>query len=142
MTARRLLVIDDETDFGAFVGRVASGLGFTVEVTTRAADFQEAYLRFQPTHLILDMVMPECDGIELIGWLATMGCRGRIFIITGFHPRYAAAAETLGRVQGLAPIVTLRKPVSLADLRAALEDSPPEDTEVLPEGEKRRREPC
>jgi DNA-binding response OmpR family regulator len=135
MTNRRLLVIDDETDFGAFVGRVGSGLGFAVEVTTRAADFQEAYLRFEPTHIILDIVMPERDGIELVGWLAAMGFTGRIIIITGFHPRYAAAAETLGRVQGLRPIVTLKKPVALAELRTALDGPMP----VLLKDEKARR---
>ena len=41
-------------------------------------------------------------------------------IVTGHHPRYAAAAQLIGEVQGLPRIVTLAKPVPLATLRAAL----------------------
>jgi CheY-like chemotaxis protein len=135
MTARRLLVLDDEADFCAFVARVARGLGFAVEITTSASDFQEAYTRFAPTHISLDMVMPEKDGIELIRWLAAIGCTARIFIMTGYHPRYAAAAREIGRIQGLAPILILKKPVSLADLRAVLEDDAypsPDNTATKP----------
>ena len=120
MSGKRLLVIDDEADFGAFVGRVAHGLGFEVEVTTEIAAFEAAYPRIDPTHVVLDMVMPERDGIELVRWLALRGSKARICIITGYNPHYAAAAAEIGAVEGLNPIVTLKKPVSLADLRAAL----------------------
>ncbi len=46
MTAGRLLVVDDEADFGASVRRVAKGLGFEVEATTNGRDFKQAYERF------------------------------------------------------------------------------------------------
>ena len=121
MTARRLLLIDDEPDFGAFVGRVARGLGYEVELTTRAAEFQEAYARFAPTHVIVDIVMPDKDGIEIVGWLAAMGCAAHVFIISGYNPGYAKAAKDLGALRGLRSLTTLKKPVSLADLRAALD---------------------
>lgn len=121
MTAKRLLVIDDEADFGTFVGRVARGLGFEVTLTRRAAEFQEAYRQFVPTHILVDVVMPDSDGIEIIGWLAAMGCEGRIFIISGHNSRYVKAAKEIGASQGLRSLVTLQKPVSLADLRDALD---------------------
>ena len=121
MTARRLLVIDDEADFGTFVGRVARGLGFEVMLTRRAAEFQEAYREFAPTHILVDVVMPDQDGIEIIGWLAAMGCEGKIFIISGYNPQYAKAAKEIGASHGLRSLATLKKPVSLADLRGALD---------------------
>jgi CheY-like chemotaxis protein len=133
VSGKRLLVIDDETDFGTFVGRVASGLGFDAEVTATRSAFEAAYRRLAPTHIAIDMVMPEHDGIELVRWLATHGCKARILIISGYNPRYAAAAAEIGAAQGLLPIVTLQKPVSLADLRAALELRDPELGEVLAE---------
>jgi DNA-binding response OmpR family regulator len=125
MTTARLLVLDDEVDFGTFVAHVARESGFAVEITTSANDFQEAYQRFEPTHITLDMVMPEKDGIEVVRWLAAIGCKSRIVIMTGYHPRYAAAAREIGRIQGLSPILILKKPVSLADLRAVLDGSHP-----------------
>ena len=121
MTARRLLVIDDEADFGTFVGRVARGLGFEVMLTKCATEFQEAYRQFAPTHILVDVVMPDRDGIEIIGWLAATGCEGRIFIISGYSSSYAKAAKEIGASQGLRSLTTLKKPISLADLRGALD---------------------
>jgi CheY-like chemotaxis protein/two-component sensor histidine kinase len=118
--AKRLLVVDDEPDFAAFVERVAASLGYVVETVTRAAKFQESCTRFQPTVIVLDVVMPETDGVELVRWLATQGSKARVIIASGYSPHYAKAAEALGLAGGLSSIVTLRKPVSLTDLQAAL----------------------
>jgi DNA-binding response OmpR family regulator len=120
MTERRLLILDDEPAICEFVSRAAVGQGFEVRATTRATDFMAAFKEFKPTHIILDVLMPEMDGIELIQWLAKAGCTARIAVITGGQWNYAKAAEKLGTIRGLPSITTLRKPVSLADLRAVL----------------------
>jgi DNA-binding response OmpR family regulator len=120
MTGKRLLIVDDEPNFGASVRRVAEKLGFEVEVTTRGRDFKDAYIRFDPTVVVLDMVMPEIDGIELIEWLALARCTARIIIISGYTPIYAKLAVTLGEAKGLLSISRLAKPVSLATLTTAL----------------------
>jgi DNA-binding response OmpR family regulator len=114
------LIVDDEADFGAFVRRVAQKLDFEVEVTTTAAGFKESYSRFKPTIVVLDIVMPDVDGIELIRWLAAAHCAARVVIISGFDPYYAMAAEKFGDIGGLTSIQRLTKPVSLADLESAL----------------------
>jgi CheY-like chemotaxis protein len=119
MTARQLLVIDDEADFMEFVRLVAEELGFTVTKATRAQDFQAAYDRGCPDVIVLDIVMPEVDGIELIQWLMSRDCKSRVIVVTGFSPDYGHAAALLGATRGL-EVVTLGKPVKLADLRRAL----------------------
>jgi DNA-binding response OmpR family regulator len=121
MTEKRLLIIDDEADFGTSVRRVAEGLGFAVEVTTRASDFKAVCQRFDPTVVILDMIMPDVDGNELIKWLASIKSTARIIIVSGFTPLYAKTAESLGKAYGLLSISRLMKPVSVAVLSAALE---------------------
>ena len=116
MTARRLLIVDDEPAICEFVSRAAAGVGFEVRATTRAADFMAAFPAFEPTHIILDVLMPEMDGIELIQWLARAGCTARIAVMgTGW-----GAIVGAGIIRGLPSVTTLRKPVSLADLRAVL----------------------
>lgn len=119
MTARQLLVIDDEADFMEFVRLVAEELGFAVTKATRAQDFQAAYDRARPDVIVLDIVMPEVDGIELIQWLMNRDCKARVIVVTGFSPDYSHAAVLLGATRGL-EVVTLGKPVKLADLRRAL----------------------
>jgi CheY-like chemotaxis protein len=118
--AERLLVVDDQVDFGAFIRRVARNLGLEVEITSTSKSFKAIYPRFDPTIITLDILMPDDDGIELVRWLARMNCTARIIIISGFHLRYAKAAESLGNVAGLTAITQLRKPLSVADLERAL----------------------
>jgi len=116
----RLLIVDDEPDFAKFVNRTAVELGYQAKVTTSAADFMSAYDAFDPTMIVLDIVMPVMDGIELVGWLAERQCRARIIAVTGFVPDYAHLAAVLGSYAGLASITSLKKPVAVADLKAAL----------------------
>lgn len=120
MAAKRLLIVDDEPRFAAFVGRVACRLGYAVEVTIHGSEFQAAYLREPPDTIVLDMVMPDIDGNELILWLVEQGCRADIIIITGYHPDYAVNARLLAEMKGLRSVLTLSKPVSVPRLREAL----------------------
>ena len=120
MAAKRLLIVDDEPRFAAFVERVASRLGFAVEVTVHGSDFQAAYRRQRPDTIVLDMVMPDIDGNELIPWLVDQRCSADIIIITGYHPDYAVNARLLAEMKGLRSVLTLSKPVSISRLREAL----------------------
>lgn len=120
MSDKRLLICDDEPAFGRFVKIVAQDQGFEVETTTAAAEFMAAYRRFQPTTIVLDMVMPGMDGNELVLWLAEQRCSARIIIITGYTPDYAMHAKVLAEFKGLGPVRTLKKPVEIDELRAAL----------------------
>ena len=120
MSGKRLLVVDDEPRFSAFVRRVADPLGYDVEVTTHGRDFQSAYQRETPDVVIVDMVMPDIDGNELILWLVEKGCEADILIITGYSPDYAMNARILGEFKGLRSVTTLSKPVTVARLREAL----------------------
>ncbi len=120
MTNRRLLVLDDEADFAKFVSRVATSLGYEAEITTHAYDFQAAILRIEPSVIMLDIVMPDIDGIELIGWLAQRQSPARIILMTGFNPTYASIAQHIGSSGMLSSITILLKPISVADLTAVL----------------------
>jgi CheY-like chemotaxis protein len=120
MTSKRLLVIDDEVDFANLVARVGRAMDFEVEVTTSGRDFKEAVPRFRPDIIVLDIIMPEIDGIELINWLAQRGTAARVIVATGYNPSYAKMAQVLGTAHGIISVKTLLKPVALADLQAAL----------------------
>jgi CheY-like chemotaxis protein len=120
MNTGRLLICDDEERFGRFVQRVAVELGFDVEVTSSAAEFIAVYDTFRPTMIVLDMIMPDMDGNELILWLAKRRCPADLIICTGYNPDYASNAKILAEFKGLKSVTTLRKPVSVALLRKAL----------------------
>lgn len=114
--AQRILVVDDEPEFGTYVGDVARGLGYQVEITTNADAFMQVYDKFDPSIIVLDVVMPEIDGIELLKWLSERECTAKIIIVTGYNPNYASMATTLGGRQGLNTL-NVTKPISVQDLR-------------------------
>ncbi len=120
MSSRRLLIVDDEPDFSQFVRRVAEEMDFEVAVTTHPTQFKEAFGAFEPTVIVLDVVMPGTDGIELVNWLAEQQYQGRLVIVTGFMPRYAEMAGELSAVKAMTSVTTLFKPIALDKLRAAL----------------------
>jgi CheY-like chemotaxis protein len=120
MNERRLLVVDDEPDFAQFVSSAARELGYVTHICTQSKEFRRIYAEFAPTHIVLDVVMPDIDGIEIMQWLATQGSTARVVITTGYNPQYAKMAGLVGADRGLQAVKTLTKPVRLADLRAAL----------------------
>ena len=120
MTSRRLLIVDDEPDFADLVRRVGERNAFVVEVLGDSQRFAEAYQRFDPTVIVLDVVMPEVDGIEIVRWLASQGNEVPVILTTGYNPHFAEAAKILGNIKGNFSITTLEKPVGLAVIEAAL----------------------
>ncbi len=117
--AKRLLVVDDRPEMGAIVERVAKSIGYEVKVTTHANEFMEIFDSFDPTVVVLDIVMPDIDGIELVRWLFQRGCTAKVFVTTAFNPHYAEMAEALGTAEGL-DVSHIKKPYRTAELREAL----------------------
>ena len=120
MVEKRLLVVDDEPEFGEFVRKVAVELDYEVEVTGDGRSFMKAYESFDPSVIILDLVMPGIDGVELVQWLVEHKCTAQLIVITGYNPKYAALAGKLAEARGLSSVTTLTKPVKLSRLRNEL----------------------
>lgn len=116
----RLLIVDDEIDFAKFVATVAEGLGFAVEIFDHAHRFQDAFREKQADAVVLDMVMPDMDGIELVTWLSQRSATSHLIIATGYNPKYAEMAEVLGAQSSFKSIKKLQKPVRAAELREVL----------------------
>lgn len=120
MTEHRLLAIDDDPDFQLFIKSFAEMLGCRAVVTCDPERFKRTYAELQPTVILVDLFMPDCDGIELIDWLAGEGCRARIVLISGHDRHYLGMAGKLCRDRGLPEVVTVSKPSSLLDLSGAM----------------------
>ena len=117
---RRVMICDDEPDFRAIVVDVVAGMGMEAVEVGRPEEFAASYAAGAPDIVVLDIVMPNIDGLELVGWLAETGYRGRLVLVSGYNPNYARAARTMADLKGIAGVTVLQKPVALADLRAVL----------------------
>jgi CheY-like chemotaxis protein len=119
-TSRRLLVVDDEAAFAEFVCELAGRHGFNVEAAGNGSAAKQRFSAFSPDTVLLDLVMPQTDGIEFIEWLGYMGANIRLIVVTGFDPLYALLAEKLAAAYGLGPVTILTKPIRAAALLDAL----------------------
>lgn len=120
MTAKQLLMCDDEPQVGDFVRRIAEGLGYRMHFTARADGFVPLYREVRPDVVVLDLVMPDTDGIELLSFLAKEGSRAQIVLMSGFNPQMMDAAQLLGEAHSLRMVGVVVKPVRAAELRALL----------------------
>lgn len=121
MSITRLLMIDDEPYIGVLVRRVAENLDYEMRFVTLADAFKETHRSFDPDVIILDLSMPDIDGIELLKFLAAEKSRARILILSGFDARILNGAHRLGEDRGLHMAGIVSKPVRVAELRTILD---------------------
>lgn len=121
MANNSLLIMDDDLDISAFFRDVAEGLGFNVRVLNESAHFFETVAQVDPDLIIMDLQMPNHDGIELLRGLGERDCDAKIFIASGLDGRVLTTAEQLGTTLGLTIVGTFCKPVELDTLRSLLQ---------------------
>ena len=117
----QLAIIDDDAAFRSVVHQIAEPFGWQISEFSNGRDLIAAITGSLRTDLIvLDMVMPEFDGIETIGGIGALSFRCPIILISGRLPIYMATACELGQAVDVEIIDILQKPVSLKRLGAAL----------------------
>jgi EAL domain-containing protein (putative c-di-GMP-specific phosphodiesterase class I) len=116
---QKILVIDDESDVGEFVSAAAEAMGFQCTATTDASVFL-ALLTPDTTLILLDLLMPEMDGIEVLRLLGAQKCKAGIVLMSGVGKRTLESAGQLAQVLGLSIVGNLQKPFRLAELEQVL----------------------
>jgi EAL domain-containing protein (putative c-di-GMP-specific phosphodiesterase class I) len=120
MTANRLLILDDDPGALHFLAEVGRRCQYEVALAESSSAFCEAYERFDPTLLLLDLRYDAGDGIEVMAFLKRQECRARIILVSGVDARTLEAARDIGLNQGLAIVGTTEKPVPIDTLAALL----------------------
>ena len=115
----KVLIIDDDNDFGEFVATAAEGLGLHCVRTTDAAEVLSLCTP-DTTLILLDLMMPEMDGIEVLRLLSEHECKASVVLMSGINKRVMETAEKLARALGLSIAGHLEKPFRLGQLEALL----------------------
>lgn len=108
--ADRLLILDDDIELGELIGELGKLSGFASTVTHDAASFNEALGRATPSLIVLDLQMPDADGVEVLRDLAASRVQAGVLLVSGMDKRTIASAEHYGRQAGLNVVGTLQKP--------------------------------
>jgi EAL domain-containing protein (putative c-di-GMP-specific phosphodiesterase class I) len=76
-----------------------------------------------PTHVVLELDMPDGDGVGLLRFLAEIRAQSRIIVMSTRERRLTAAVSGVGTKQGLDMAGALQKPLQLVELEALLADT-------------------
>lgn len=120
MTKPCLLIVDDERDLAEYVGDVAEELGFSCVIATSAKDGIDRFKEHRPAGIVMDVIMPDMDGIELIQALAKLGCTTPIIVMSGYKKLYIDLIETIASQQKTIVIGGLSKPFKPEELERLL----------------------
>lgn len=121
--SRKLLILDDDAAIAATVKLISESAGFEARSTTDPAEFFRLVDEWRPTHIALDLVMPEMDGVQVMARLAREHCDARIIITSGVGSRVLDAAGRSATEHGLVIAGILSKPFTPTALRALLRNS-------------------
>lgn len=136
-STNRVLIIDDDPDLRDFLADVAESLGMTVLAADEPADFLECYRSFQPNVILLDLMMPQVDGIQVLEALGAEKCASEILLMSGADSKVLNSTARFAEAQGLTVRDCLRKPIALDDLESALQSQQSTPFEITEETLKR-----
>jgi DNA-binding response OmpR family regulator len=77
----RILVVEDDHDLAGIIGEVFSRDSISVELAHSLEEAIQAYKRFQPHLLVLDIGLPDGDGFHLVDWLRQHDSRARLPLV-------------------------------------------------------------
>jgi DNA-binding NtrC family response regulator len=128
MTNARILVVDDENDIRELVREILSEEGYAVETAGNAAEARAACAQQVPDLVLLDIWMPDTDGISLLReWQQSQTLTAPVVMMSGH-----GTVETAVEATRLGAIDYVEKPLSLAKLLRTVE-------RALQEGKRRQR---
>ena len=116
----RLLVVDDDRRLTGIVALTASQLGVETVQINDPAKALEAFLSFRPNVILLDVFMPELDGIDVLHEVLLADIPTRVILTSGGGDEPLSMALKVARFHDVEDAIVLTKPFRRADLIAAL----------------------
>lgn len=124
--SQRLLILDDDPSISATIAMIAEDAGFESSSTSDPEEFFRLVEEWQPSHIALDLVMPQMDGVQVMTRLSKQGCETKIIITSGVGSRVLDAAARSAVEHGLVIAGILSKPFTPAALRTLLQRDKPQ----------------
>ena len=117
----RIVIVDDDPALAEFVSDAVDFLGYTPLVVDGGRHCLEQVNKNAPVCVILDVVMPDMDGVELLSKLAASHSNApAVIVMSGYDGKYLESVSLIGEANGLNVLGTLKKPFSVDQLEGLL----------------------
>ena len=141
MSQTQILVVDDEPDIRQLVQEILEDEGYSVRAAQDGESARLLYAQQKPDLVLLDIWMPDVDGISLLKeWSAAGKLESQVVIMSGH-----GTLETAVEATRLGAFDFIQKPLSLAKLLAtvskALEARPQAEAAKSTAGQTQQVEP-
>ena len=114
-----ILVVDDEPDIRHLLQEILQDEGYHVEVAEDGESARKAYRQHQPSLILLDIWMPDVDGITLLKeWSENGNLKAPVIMMSGH-----GTVETAVEATRLGAFDFIEKPLSLAKLLLTVEQA-------------------
>ena len=117
MSSPHILVVDDEADIRGLLKEILSEEGYEVDVAANAAQARALRARQEPDLVLLDIWMPDVDGITLLREWSAAPADGCPVVMMSGH----GTVETAVEATRLGAFDFVEKPLSLAKLLRTVE---------------------
>jgi len=113
-----IYIIDDSKQTANMLGKFVQLAGFETRIYTQAGQFFDENKSFEENSiLILDLIMPGMDGIEVMRKLAQVDDRLPLILISGYDSGVLHSAEQLAKAHSLEIVASLTKPIQFKTLQ-------------------------
>jgi DNA-binding NarL/FixJ family response regulator len=117
----RVMVVDDHPMWRDGVARDLAEAGYEVgAAVSEGAQAVRVAAAIRPDVVVLDLLMPEMDGIEFLKQISSEGYKPSIVISSGADEDTQREMETVARTHGLRVLGFIPKPVSVDALLTVL----------------------
>lgn len=111
MTARQVLVVDDEIGIRELLSDILQDEGYQVKLAENAAEAREYRMQSRPDLVLLDIWMPDCDGVSLLKEWVNGGLLNMPVVMMSGHGTIDTAVEAtkIGAYDFLEKPIALQK---------------------------------
>jgi len=119
-----VFVVDDELGILDVVTRGLENAGYRTKSFSSGREFERAVAREAPDLCVMDLSLPDLDGVAILGELAAQDYKGRILLISGHSQQLLRSVSRLAEDYHLNVIGCVRKPFTMKPLLELLDTCP------------------
>jgi len=116
----KLMIIDDDVEITDCIERAVEDLDLSVCSINDSKLISTTYKDFTPDVIFLDLGLPGFGGMEVVHHLFDLGCKAKVFLISGLDRVSLDSCQAAGMNINLNIVGALTKPFTREDIHYAL----------------------